>query len=188
MAVQRMKNTRTAGLGGIPAEMLKAVGETTVIVLNSIVDHIWETGEWTENWVQSELIALLKITGTQNCEKRRTINLISHAAKLSYVGCHNTLYKKLQKNSLDSSTVDEQLMRFSHRETSLTSKTTEGQDEQIWIMFVDYANAFENVDYNMLWKTLIERGVPQHLVWSVETLYSGSTDAKRVDGTHTNSF
>ena len=45
MAVQQIKNNKTAGLDGIPAEMLKAGGEATVMVLKSFIDHNWETGE-----------------------------------------------------------------------------------------------------------------------------------------------
>ena len=49
----------------------------------AIIDHIWETGELPDEWVMSELITLPKVTGTFECDKHRTISLISHAAKIA---------------------------------------------------------------------------------------------------------
>ena len=50
---------------------------------HAIIDQIWETGEWPDDWVMSELITLPKVTGTFECDKQRTISLISHAAKIA---------------------------------------------------------------------------------------------------------
>jgi hypothetical protein len=81
-AMHRMKSGKATGSDEIPAEALKAGGETTVQILKTIIDHIWTTGEWPEEWVTSELIVLPKVAGTQDCSKHRTISLISHASKV----------------------------------------------------------------------------------------------------------
>ena len=41
--------------------------------------------------------------------------------------------------------------------------------ENIYFCFIDYAKAFDYVDYNKLWKILKEMGIPDHLTASWET-------------------
>ena len=38
--------------------------------------------------------------------------------------------------------------------------------------FTDYAKAFDCVDYNKLWKTLKEMGIPDHLTCLLRNLYA----------------
>ena len=39
--------------------------------------------------------------------------------------------------------------------------------------FIDYANAFDCVDHNKLWKILKEMGIPDHLTYLLRNLYAG---------------
>ena len=43
----------------------------------------------------------------------------------------------------------------------------------IYFCFIDYANAFDCVDYNKLWKILKEIGIPDHLTYLLRNLYAG---------------
>ena len=45
--------------------------------------------------------------------------------------------------------------------------------KNIYFCFVDYAKAFDCVDYNKLWKTLKEMGIQDHLVCLLRNLYVG---------------
>ena len=67
-ALKRMKCSITAGGDQIPAEALKTGGETTMQVMKSIIDQIWTTGDWPEEWVTSELTVLPTVLGTQNAQ------------------------------------------------------------------------------------------------------------------------
>ena len=50
----------------------------------------------------------------------------------------------------------------------ITEKAGEFQ-KNIYFFFIDYANAFDCVDQNKLWKILQEMGIPDHLTASWET-------------------
>ena len=50
----------------------------------------------------------------------------------------------------------------------ITEKAREFQ-KNIYFCFIDYANAFDCVDHNKLWKILKEMGIPDHLTASWET-------------------
>ena len=41
--------------------------------------------------------------------------------------------------------------------------------KNIYFCFLDYANAFDCVDHNKLWKILKEMGIQEHLTWLLET-------------------
>ena len=43
----------------------------------------------------------------------------------------------------------------------------------IHFCFIDYANAFDSVDHNKLWKILKEMGIPDHLTCLLINLYAG---------------
>ena len=43
----------------------------------------------------------------------------------------------------------------------------------IYFCFIDYANAFDWVDHNKLWKILKEVGIPDYLTCILRNLYAG---------------
>ena len=49
-----------------------------------------------------------------------------------------------------------------------SSKKEESSQKNIYFWFIDYANAFDCVDHNKLWKILKEMGIPDHLPASWE--------------------
>ena len=45
--------------------------------------------------------------------------------------------------------------------------------KNIYVCFIDYAEAFDCVDHNKLWKILKEMGIPDHLTCLLRNLYAG---------------
>ena len=45
--------------------------------------------------------------------------------------------------------------------------------ENIYFCFIDYAEAFDYVDHNKVWKILQEIGIPEHLTCLLRNLYAG---------------
>ena len=45
--------------------------------------------------------------------------------------------------------------------------------KNIYFCFIDYANTFDCVDHNKLWKILKEMGIPDHLTCLLRNLYTG---------------
>ena len=52
-------------------------------------------------------------------------------------------------------------------------KKQESSRKNIYFCFIDYAKAFNYVDYNKLWKILKEMGIPDHLTCPLRNLYAG---------------
>ena len=57
--------------------------------------------------------------------------------------------------------------------TSAGSSNKEEFQKNIYFCFIDYANAFDCVDHNKLWKILKEMGIPDHLICLLRNLYAG---------------
>ena len=45
--------------------------------------------------------------------------------------------------------------------------------KNIYLCCIDYAKAFDCVDYNKLWKILKEMGIPDHLTYLLRNFYAG---------------
>ena len=51
--------------------------------------------------------------------------------------------------------------------------------KNIYFCFTDYANAFDYVDHNKLWRILKEMGIPDHLIYLLRNLDAGQEAAVR---------
>ena len=55
--------------------------------------------------------------------------------------------------------------------------------KNIYFCFIDYAKAFDCVDYNKLWKILKKMGIPDHLTYLLRNMYaSQEATVKTVKG------
>ena len=63
--------------------------------------------------------------------------------------------------------------------TSVGSWKKQEFQKNIYFCFNDYAKAFDCVDYNKLWKTLKEMGIPDHLTSLLRNLYAGQEATAR---------
>ena len=57
--------------------------------------------------------------------------------------------------------------------TSVGSSKKQEFQNSIYFCIIDYTKAFDCVDYNKLWKTLQEMGIPDHLTCLLRNLYAG---------------
>ena len=53
--------------------------------------------------------------------------------------------------------------------------------EKYLLLLIDYAKAFDCVDYNKLWKILKEMGIPDHLTCLLRNLYGGQEATVRTE-------
>ena len=61
----------------------------------------------------------------------------------------------------------------------ITEKAREFQ-RNIYFCFIDYANAFDYVVHNKLWKIFKELGIPDHLTCLPQNLYAGQEITVRI--------
>ena len=57
--------------------------------------------------------------------------------------------------------------------TSIGSSKKQEFQKNIYFCFIDYAKAFDCMEYNKLWEILKETGIPDHLTCLLRNLYAG---------------
>ena len=79
---------------GIPVELVQILKYDVVKMLHSIVQHIWKTQQWPQDWKMSVFFPITKKGNAKECSKYWTIALISHSSnvmlKFSKPGFNNT--------------------------------------------------------------------------------------------------
>ena len=119
----------------------------------------------------------------RECSNYRTIALISHASKVTL----KILQVRLQQY-VNHELPDVQAGFRKGRGTRdqianilwIIEKAREFQT-CIYFCFTDYAETFDCVDHNKLWKILKEMGIPEHLTCLLRNLYAGQEAIVRTD-------
>ena len=129
--------------------------------------------------------------GTQDCAKHRTISLISHASKVLL-----EILRVRLSHYITPQISEEQFGFLPGKGTTnailtlrnIIEKTVKRQNQELWLMFVDYSKAFDTIDHSALGKALIQFGAPGHLVGLIKKLHSCATGVIQVLGDHKNPF
>ena len=117
---------------------------------------------------------LHKSGDTKDCTNYRTIALISYASKILLSIILNRLKAKVEMKLSDCQagyrkgrgTTD---MLFVLR---LIIEKIRNTEDEAFITFIDYSKAFDSVNHNHLFKTMIDLGFPQHLVSLISDMYT----------------
>ena len=135
----------------------------------------WKTQKWSQDWKKSILIPIPKKDSTKECANHWTTALISHASKVMLKVLHAML-----QNYMNQELPDVQVGFRNDRGTRdqianicWVIEKARGFQKNIYLCFMDYAKAFDCVDYKKLWKILQEMGKPDHLICLLRNLYSG---------------
>ena len=168
-----MKKNKSPGIDEIPAELLKATGESGEKIFLKLCNRSWKTKKWPDERTKSMIITLPKKGDTRECKNNRMISLISHASKiLIYViaaRLENHLNRELpptQAGFKKGRGTRDQIanMRW------LTEKAIE-KNRRIFMVSIDYSKAFDCVDHCTLWNMLEKMGFPLHIIHLVKNLY-----------------
>ena len=163
------------GGDGIPAECLQILKDDAVKVLHSTCRQIWKTWQWPQDWKRPLFIPIPKKGNAKECSNYCTIALTSHASKVMF----KNLQARLQQYVNHELPVVQAGFRKGRGTRDqianihwIMEKAREFQ-KNIYFCFIDYAKAFDLVDYNKLWKILKEMGIPDYLTCLLSNLYAG---------------
>ena len=166
---------KASGGDGITVELFQILKDDAVKVLPSICQQIWKSQQWPQDWKRSVFIPIAKKGNAKECSNYRTIALISHASKVML----KILQSRLQQYmncELPDVQAEFRKVRGTRDQMGnicwIIEKARESQ-KNIYFCFIDYAKAFDCVDYNKLWKILLEMGIPGHLTCLLRSLYAG---------------
>ena len=124
---------------------------------------------------KSVFIPIPKKGNAKECSNYHTITLISQISKVML-----KILQAMLRQYVNRELPDVQVCFRKGRGTRdrianiccIVDKAREFQ-KNIYFCFIDYANDFDCVDHNKLWKTLKEMGIPDHLTCLLRNLYVG---------------
>ncbi|KAK3545686.1 hypothetical protein QTP70_010891 [Hemibagrus guttatus] len=172
-AIHKMKNGKAPGEDGVCPEMLKAEEEETPLVLQCVLQDIWEKERCPDIWRIGTIIKLPKKGDLGDCNNWRGITLLSLMSK---VFCRIILQRiiaavdiKLRqeqagfrkgKSCINHIFMLRQILEQSHEWNS-----------PLYLVFVDFEKAFDSLQRDSLWKILRHYGIPKKLVTIIQDLY-----------------
>ena len=160
-AIAYMKRGKAVGEDGIDAEVIQVLGEFAVEKLTSLFQKMYESGYIVESLCESVFIALPKVEGTLECNKHRTLSIMSQTTKILL----RIILKRI-RTKLKTQISDQQFGFVPGKGTSnalfalrvLTENVLEVQKD-IFVCFVDYEKAFDKVKHANLFNMLNEAGI-----------------------------
>ncbi len=181
MAMNKLRTGKAPGCDDVPAELIKETGEEGVDVIHKLCNLIWKEKSWPEDWTRSVFLPLPKKGDTRECKNNRTISLISHASKiLLYVivgrikqHMHQEISPE-QAGFVEGRGTRDQIANM----RSIIEKAIEF-NRPVYACFIDYTKAFDTVQHQKLWNTMVSMGFPKHVIELLRTLYSNQESAVR---------
>ncbi|VEN52761.1 unnamed protein product [Callosobruchus maculatus] len=183
-ALNKLKTNKATGIDVISAETLKCLGDDGISLLHNICKSVWSSGVWPDEWCTSIFVPLHKKGFPTNPDNYRLLSLSSHASKvLLYIlqsrleGFIGWQISQAQAGFVKGRGTREQILNL----RQIIEKAREHYFP-VFICFVDYSKAFDNVKWPKLWEILISIGVPYHLVFLIQQLYESNSARVRIDG------
>ena len=136
--------------------------------------QIWKTQQWSQDWKRSVFIPVPKKDNAKEFSNYCTIALISHTCKVMLKILQTRLQQymnlELQMFKLDLEKAEEPEIKLPTSTGS--SNKQESYRKIICFCLIEYANAFDCVDHNKLWKILQKMRIPAHLNWVLRNLHA----------------
>ena len=180
-ALSNIAVNKTSGCDEIPAELFKFLKEDAIKVLHSLWKQIWKTLQWTQDWKSSILTPVAKRGSAKECANNKTVALISHVSKVMFKILHETLQHSVNQELSDAwaglrkgREIREQIANI-----HWVIEKARGFQKNIYLCFIDYANDFDCVDPDKLWKAIKEMGTWDHLICLMKNLYLGQEATAR---------
>jgi len=95
-AIKEMRNKKATGDEDVPGDMLKLLGEGGLKIMKKLINTIYETGEWPNDFTEITIIALKKKPQAKKCSDHRTTSLIAHTAKIVAKIFRRRIEKKIE--------------------------------------------------------------------------------------------
>ena len=166
LAIDKLKSHKSPGIDQIPTELIKAGGRTIFLEIHKYITSIWKKEKLPEEWKESIIVPIHKKVDKTDCNNYRGISLLPTTRKiLSHILLSRIIpyAKEISRDHQcgfrrNRSTIDH---IFCIRQ--ILEKKWE-YNEEVHQLFIDFKKASDSVRREVLYKILIEFGIPRKLV------------------------
>ena len=125
--------------------------------------QIWKTQQWPQDWKRSVFIPIPKKGSAKECSSCRTVALISHASRVMFKILQARLQQYVNRELPGVQSGFRKGRGTRDHIANIRWIIKKAREFQKNICFIDYAEAFDCMDHNKLWKSLQEMGIPDRL-------------------------
>ncbi|CAH9123913.1 unnamed protein product [Cuscuta epithymum] len=175
-ALRKMGRKKAVGPDDILIEAWRSLGERGVEWLTSFFNMIWRNNKMPTSWRKSTLIPLFKNKGdVQECANYRGIKLMSHTMK-PWEGVIEQRLRRTVKIS------ENQFGFMPGRSTSKAIhllrqliKKYRDSHKDLHLVFIDLEKAYDRVPQEVLWWSLIRKGISREYISIIMDMYEDCT-------------
>ena len=183
-AMRGMKEGKAVGEDGVNIEMLKAVKDFSIEKITKIANIIYEEGTITEEMCKSVFITIPKQAGTLECNKHRTISIISQITKLILRVILERVRGKIRQEVAEEQYgfVEGKGTRNAIFIVRMLSEKAIEMQKDLYLCFIDYEKPFDRVSHKDIVEMLMKIGIDGKDLRVIINLYENPKAAVRVAG------
>jgi len=166
LPIDKLKSHKSPGIDQIPADLIKAGGRTIYLEIHKLIISIWKKEKLSEEWKELIIVPIHNKGDETDCNNYRDISLLPTTYKIlsnillsrlspygkEIIGDHQCGFRR------NRSTIDHILCI-----RQILEKKWE-YNEEVHQLFIDFKKAYDSVRREVLYKILIEFGIPKNLV------------------------
>jgi len=166
LAIDKLKSHKSPGIDQISAELIKAGGRTICLEIHILIASIWKSEKLPEEWKESIIIPMHKKGDKTDCNNYSGISLLPTTYKI----LSNIMLLRLIPYAKEI--IGDHQCGFRHNRSTIDHIFCSRQilekkweyNEEVHQLFVDFKKASDLVRREVLYKILIEFGIPMKLV------------------------
>jgi hypothetical protein len=184
-AVKQLKKGKSAGSDGVSAEMLKEGGEDLIEALWRMCEQCFAREEVPSEWMKGIIVPILKSGNKLNPLNYRGITLLNVVSKVyasvlttrlsSWAEAKGILVEE-QAGFRPGRSVGENIYILTECIKSRIEK-----EEKVYTGFLDIEKAYDRVDRQAVWASLLQRGVSNKMLRVLQSLYKKVKSCVKVE-------
>jgi len=166
LIVKSLKNNKAPGENNINSELLKIAGKDLLKILHHLISSIWKSEKIENDWNTAILCPIFKKGDLTNTEYYRGISLLDTTYKVLSTAILNRIEKYA------SEMIGEYQCGFRKGKSTSDHIFTTRQimekyyeyDKDLYMIFIDFKQAYDSINRNQLWIALEDFGFPSKLI------------------------
>jgi ribonuclease HI/exonuclease III len=177
-ALASLPGKKAPGIDGVPNEVLKHMPAAFHDAMHGLFKILWEQHRTPTAWKQALTVLLYKKDDPHEVKNYRPIGLLTAVYKLwsavvtrclsAFVEEHEMLSGAQEGFRANRNTV-RQLQRL-----TMMMEDSKLSNEPLYVLYVDFVNAFGSIDHKLLTNTMARQHYPQDIIDIIEDLYCES--------------
>ena len=176
LAIRKIRPRKAAGPDGIIGKIIKHAGGRVTDFFVKFFNTLFDKGIFPDSWTESIVMPLFKKGDVNKPCNYRGISLCDISSKLYSTIINNRLQEWVEQNNIAGeyqagfktgySTVDYVFTLLACIQKQFAA------NRKLDVAFIDFQKAFDSIDRNLFWPTLLKNGIKGKLFRCIKSMYN----------------